>query len=85
MQRAGKEVSMRNKSDLRSHLRAGDRVVYESMKACKKTADVSRNNAIACEGRVLSVYRDFAVVSLSKVHDCANRMDVISVNGRRFR
>lgn len=76
---------MISKSDLRLHLRAGDRVVYDSMKACKKATDVSRNNAIACEGRVLSVYRDFAVVCLSKVHDCANRMDVISVNGRRFR
>lgn len=76
---------MRNKSDLRLHLRVGDRVVYDSMKACEKVTDVSRNNAIACEGRVLSVYRDFAVVCLSKVHDCANRMDVISVNGRRFR
>jgi len=70
--------------DLRDHIAVGDTIQYESMKAIGGPEDIQRRSSILYVSVVDKVYRDFVLVRLRRTLDCANRWNIMELNGKPF-
>lgn len=72
----------KHKFDCRHYILPGDRIQYDSMKACDSANNVDRYTPIKYEATVVSVYETFVIVKLKKVYECVNRWDISKINDR---
>ena len=79
-----KDIVLPNKHlfDCRRYIRPGDRIVYDSMKACDNVGQVDRSNPLPYEATVIKTYESFVIVKLKKITECVNRWDISKINDR---
>ena len=68
--------------DCRHYILPGDKILYESIKACDSPSQVDRYTTIKYEAIVSEVFEKFVYVKLKKVKECVNRWDIIKINDR---